>query len=44
MDALAKLLESRDIKHSDFILQMKLPVKETREGFDKDFAECHNNI
>jgi predicted aldo/keto reductase-like oxidoreductase len=40
MDALAKLLESGEIKRSDFILQTKIPVKETREGFDKDFAEC----
>lgn len=39
MDALAKLLESGEIKRSDFILQTKLPVKETRQGFDKDFAE-----
>jgi predicted aldo/keto reductase-like oxidoreductase len=40
MDALAKLLESGEIKRSDFILQTKIPVKETREGFEKDFAEC----
>lgn len=37
--ALSSMMESGEIKRSDFILQTKLPTVETREAFEKNWAK-----